>query len=75
MKLFRQNLDTINRLLRGIMASDTDRAVGAYGLGLIAATAELNGVTAPDSILEAAAECRTMEQLQDLYAACEELLA
>jgi hypothetical protein len=74
MKLFRQNFDTINRLLAE-MTGDPDRAIKAYSLGVISTVAEGKGVTAPDSVLEAAAACRTWEQLTDLYRACGDLLS
>jgi hypothetical protein len=66
MKLFRQNLDTINRLLKE-MAEDPDRAIRAYSLGVISYVAERRNQTAPDSLLEMAAECKTMEELHQFY--------
>jgi hypothetical protein len=65
--VFRQNLDTINRLLKS--ADPT----GAYALGLVSALAEQDGVTAPDTLLEAAAKCQTAAAADDLYKTCAEL--
>ena len=65
MKLFRQNLDTINRLLVGL-ANDPDRAVKAYSLGMLSMIAEERGFTAPDALLEAAASCVTLEETREL---------
>lgn len=71
MKLFHQNLDTINRLLASI-AQDPDRAMKAYSLGMISALAESQGVTAPDVLLEAAAQCETLAQAEELFRTCVE---
>jgi hypothetical protein len=69
---FRQNLDTVNRLLRE-MADDPDRGVKAYSLGLVSALAEGDEIAAPDSVLETAASCKTLEAAFDLYTTFKQL--
>lgn len=66
---FRQNIDTINRLLNAPAIT----GMGGYSLGVISALAEREGVVAPDVLLEAAAECQTIEAAVKLYRSCVEL--
>jgi hypothetical protein len=70
--IFRQNLDTINRLLRET-ADDPDRGIKSYCVGLVSALAEGDGIIAPDAVLEAAASCKTIAAAVRLYTTCKEL--
>lgn len=69
---FRQNLDLINALLAK-MTDDPKRAPKAYALGLICALAEIDGVVAPDEVLNAAAGCETVADAIKLYQAFRDL--
>jgi hypothetical protein len=62
---FRQNLDTINRLLN----HPDITGMGGYSLGVISSLAEQEGVVAPDVLLEVGAQCQTVEAAVALYKA------
>jgi hypothetical protein len=60
---FRQNLDTINRLLN----HPDITGMGGYSLGVISSLAQKDYIIAPDELLEAAAQCQTIAEADRLY--------